>query len=402
MTDCRHFNGYKPCGKSEICDSLCPSLSVPTVRVLLIHLEALGAVVRSTALLTAIRRKFPGAHITWVTQKPADQILLHHPSIDRLLTTTSDDLLQLSVLEFDVALVVDKGLKSAGVLKMTKADLVFGFEVDTRTGAVKPATPAAQELWEIGLSDRKKFFENKKPETRLLHEALELGSWLRDEYSIVLQESERLEALKRRESWAEGREFVVGINTGCSPMLPHKKLTVEMQAEIATRLGADPRFKVVLLGGREDTARNQRIQEIVNPSGASKSPGSSVISSPTEQGLRDGMVSVAACDIVVSGDSLGMHLAIGLKKWTVAWFGPSCAHEIDLFDRGVAIHTKASCSPCWKRSCSRTTMCYDLVSIDEIIAGVHSGAVALKSQATNISFISSRESDTCPKDLTTP
>ena len=42
-----------------------------------------------------------------------------------------------------------------------------------------------------------------------------------------------------------------------------------------------------------------------------------------------------ACDIVVSGDSLGMHMAIGLKKWVVAWFGPTCHQEIDLYDRGA-------------------------------------------------------------------
>src|SRR4051812_34465650 len=130
MTDCRHFNGYKPCGKSEICDALCPSLSVPTSRILLIHLEAIGAVVRSTALLPAIRRKFPGCHLTWVTQKPCDQLLKHNPYVDRVLTTTQDDLLQLSALEFDVALVIDKSLKAAGVLKQTQADMVFGFQVD--------------------------------------------------------------------------------------------------------------------------------------------------------------------------------------------------------------------------------------------------------------------------------
>jgi len=369
MTECRHFNGYKPCGKSEICDSLCPHLNVPTVRILLIHLEALGAVTRSTALLPAIRRKHPGAHVTWVTQKPADQILANHPMIDRVLTTTADDLLQLSALEFDIAYVIDKGLKAAGVLKMTKADLVFGFTVDSHTGAVLPATDAARELWEIGLSNKKKFFENRKPETRLAHEALELGPWLRDDYHVRLTTAERAEAERRRAEWAQGAPFVVGLNTGCSGVIQYKKLTIEAQREIAQRLIALGGFRVVLLGGKEDSDRNERIGQ-----------GLDVVQTPTQGGLRDGIVSVAACDIVVTGDSLGLHLAIALKKWAVAWFGPTCAHEIDLYDRGVSLVTSASCSPCWKRSCDKNPMCYDLVSIDEIVQGVQAGARLIQSE----------------------
>jgi heptosyltransferase II len=362
MTECRHFNGYKPCGKSSICDALCPHMNVPSVRILMIHLEALGAVIRSTALLPAVRRKYPNAHVTWVTQKPADQLLAQNPLIDRVLTTDANDLLSLEALEFDIALVVDKGLKSAGVLSRTKADLVYGFTVDSRSGAVLPATEAANELWEIGLSDQKKFFENKKSETQLAHEALELGPWIRDEYVLRLSESERTEMVARKKQWAPSGEVVVGINTGCSNVITAKKLTVEKHRELCERLSALPGIRVVLLGGKEDSERNERI--------GYQMP---VTQSPTNQGLRDGIVSVAACDIVVTGDSLGMHLAIALKKWTVAWFGPTCAHEIDLYDRGVMVESGASCSPCWKRSCSKTTMCYDLVSVDALVDAVKGG-----------------------------
>jgi heptosyltransferase-2 len=375
ITNCRFFNGYKPCGKSEICDALCPHLSIPTTRILVVHLEALGAVMRSTALLPAIRRKFPGSHLTWVTQKPADQLLQNNPFVDRVLTTTTEDLLQLSALEFDVAFVIDKSMKATGVLRHTKADLVYGFQAEPSTGAILPATAAARELWEIGLSDRKKFFENKKTETRLIHEALELGPWRRDEYVLRLSEAERRAVHDRRRAWAGadrvGRsdKIIVGLNTGCSNVIPNKKLSIEMHRELIRRLVNHDQFsfRVVLLGGKEDAIRNQRIGHELE-----------VVHSDTQRGLRDGIVSLAACDLVVTGDSLGMHLAIALQKWTVAWFGPTCAHEIDLYDRGVHVLTQASCSPCWKRSCDRKPMCYDLVSVDELIAGVEAAVTSIQ------------------------
>jgi len=334
-------------------------MNIPASRILIIHLEALGAVLRATSLLPAIRRRFPGSHITWITQKPAEQLLSHNPLIDRILTTQADDLLAISTLEFDATFVIDKGLKSAGILRLVKTDLVLGFVVESATGAVIPASAAATELWEIGLSNHKKFFENKKPETRLMNEALELGPWQRDEYVLRLTSKELKAVQVRHESWVKPGQTVVGINTGCSGVIPYKKLSIEMHRKLVETLSANPRYRVVLLGGKEDAVANQRIAHGLN-----------CIESPTTNGLRDGILSVAACDVVISGDSLGMHIAIALAKWTVAWFGPTCAHEIDLYDRGRHILTHASCSPCWKRACDRQPMCYDRVSIDEIVRGV--------------------------------
>jgi heptosyltransferase-2 len=348
-------------------------MSVPTTRILVVHLEALGAVLRTTALLPAIRRKFPGCHLTWVTSKPGDVILQNNPLVDRVLTTTSDDLLALSALEFDVALVLDKSLKAAGVLKATRADLIYGFRVEPSTGSVVPATPAATTLWEIGLSNQKKFYENQKTEIQLSHEALELGSWYRDDYILQLTERERKESERRKSMWAGSGQIVVGLNTGCATTIPYKKLSVEMHRDLIRVLSGNPRYRVVLLGGKEDSVRNQRIAH-----------GLGVIQSSTDQGLRDGIISVAACDVVVSGDSLGMHMAIALKKWTVAWFGPTCAHEIELYDRGVHVVTQASCSPCWKRSCTRQPMCYDLVSIDQLVDGVNKGAQVVRQKIADI------------------
>lgn len=353
-----------------ICDSLCPSRSVPSVRILIVHLEALGAVLRSTSLLAAVRRKYPDAHVTWVTQKPADELLRHNPFIDRVLTTERDDLLALSALHFDVGLCVDKSLKASGVLARTRVDRVFGFVCDARSGAILPASPAAQELWELGLDDHRKFFVNQKPETRLTREALELPAAPRltgeaercDEYVVALNESEKRLAAERRRAWMGGARVLVGLNTGCSQTIPYKKLSIEGHRALIRALFHLPGVRVVLLGGREDEQRNQRIAH-----------GLDVVRTPTQGGLRDGLVSVQACDIVVTGDSLGMHMAIATKKWVVAWFGPTCAAEIELYGRGVKIMSRAGCSPCWKRCCTNETMCYDLVATSDLVAGVMAG-----------------------------
>ena len=370
-THCRHFNGYKPCGKNKDCNSSCPSRDIPEQRVLVIALEAMGSVLRATSILPALKRKYPKAHVTWLTKKPSQELLKHNPFIDRIVTLDHEGILKLQALEWDVVYSLDKGMQVGGILNTLKYDELFGFRVDNRSGAILPATPHAKELWELGLDDERKFFVNKKAETQLLVEALNLGPFQRDPYVLQLSEEEQVTARLRRKQWAPMGQTIVGFNTGCSPTITYKKLPVEIHRSLIESLVKDKNIRVVLLGGPEDTERNFHIAQGLP----------SVLLSSTERGLRDGICSVEACDVVVSGDSLGMHMAIALNKWVVAWFGPTCIQEIDLYDYGKKVQTTAPCSPCWKRSCQKQPMCYDLVSQEELLAGIHQGIQCITSSS---------------------
>ncbi len=358
-TDCSYFSGAKPCGKNITCDSSCTQFKKRGKQILLIHLGALGAVVRSTALLKSIQRKYPDSQITWVTAKPANQLLKNHPDIHRVLTLSETDLLILSVLTFDVAFVIDKSIEATGILKKTNAREVYGFVAD-ETGVIHFHNLKAEELWQIGLSDEIKFKLNKKTEIQLITEALEL-EYRKDDYSLPLENSETDLRYLRHQQWSSNNQkVVVGLNTGCANVITAKKLSVENHRELIRKLQKNSNLSIVLLGGPEDTERNIEIAMGYQ----------NVILSPTTAGLRDGLVSVAATDIVITGDSLGMHMAIAQKKQVIAWFGPTCAHEIELYGRGEKLLSKAPCGPCWKRSCHKPVMCYDLVNLDEIIHAV--------------------------------
>ena len=299
-----------------------------------------------------------------MTDKPADQLLKNHPLIDRVLTTENSDLLKLSALSFDAAYVIDKSLQASGVLKRTHAAQVFGFVADSKIGAIHPINLAAQELWEVGLSDEKKFFQNQKSEIQLNCEALELTFDLpTPEYNLPLSLGESKAVVARRKSWIlNPAQPVIGINTGCSSVIAHKKLSVAFQREIIQELLNRHWENIVLLGGPEDRERNLAIGH-----------GLPVFQSPVDLGLRDGVVSVAATDLVLTGDSLGMHMAISQRKFVIAWFGPTCAQEIELYGRGVVVQSQAACAPCWKRTCDKTEMCYDQVRLNDLMSALAKG-----------------------------
>lgn len=355
-TRCRYFNGYKPCGKNDECSSLCEQKQEVGARILIIHLEALGAVLRATSILESVHQKYPNCHITWITKKPADQLLQNNLLIDRVMCLSFEDVLNLKALKFDVCICIDKSQIATSIANQVYADEYYGFKLDPNTAAILPANPDAEELWSLGLSNHQKFFVNQKPETQLMIEAFALGEFKRSEYILNLSKEEQQQVLTRKKLYRSNeKNILIGINTGCSSVIPYKKLSIQGHQKLIQELNKISNIQIVLLGGREDDERNRIIAQ-----------NQDVILSPTDLGLRDGIVSVAACDLVISGDSLGMHIAIALKKYVIAWFGPTCAQEIDLYNRGAKVLSKAQCSPCWKRSCQKELMCYDLVDIFEI------------------------------------
>jgi heptosyltransferase-2 len=77
---------------------------------------------------------------------------------------------------------------------------------------------------------------------------------------------------------------------------------------------------------------------------------------------------MSIADLVITGDSFGMHMAIGLKKHVIAWFGLSCVAEIEIYGRGEKLYQKdLECSPCWKKSCPNNLECISMIDLDKIV-----------------------------------
>ena len=99
------------------------------------------------------------------------------------------------------------------------------------------------------------------------------------------------------------------------------------------------------------------------------------MNTPSRDGLRNGIVYEAVSDLVVTGDSFGMHLAIALRKLVLAWFGLSCWAEIDLYDRGSKFTPDGlDCAPCWKRSCPYNLECISMIDLNGIAAAIRAFA----------------------------
>src|SRR5207244_1968080 len=76
---------------------------------------------------------------------------------------------------------------------------------------------------------------------------------------------------------------------------------------------------------------------------------------------------VAQCGGFLTGDTLGMHIALSMGVPTVALFTSTCSQEIELYGRGEAIVGPAPCAPCYLSRCKQPSQyCADHISVEEV------------------------------------
>jgi len=328
------------------------------VKILIINLDAMGDVLMTTAQLKSIKKKFPQSTITWVTLKPADQLLLHNPYVDAVYKYDFESISILQQIEFDYAYNIDKSQRSAALLNSVNAKHKLGFGLNA-DGKIIPVNEGAFYNYQLGMDNHLKFKVNQQTGQDYLSETLEL-EYERNEYVFEFTEEE-LEFQKqyKQEVGLRKSDPVIGFNTGCSNLFPNKKMTVEQHIALIREFLTYDKYKIVLLGGPEDTERNKMIAAPF---------GDKIISTPTTMGIRRGVCFENLADVIITGDSFGMHIAIALKKYVIAWFGLSCWTEIDLYDRGVKLFpADLFCSPCWKKSCPYNLECVQQIELKRIV-----------------------------------
>lgn len=369
IPNCLKFTGYKPCVPYKICEECSDSMPVKEY-ILIISLEAQGAVLMSTSLLYAIRQKYPDSYLVWLTRQEAVPLLENNHLINKVLSWNDENRMLLRQLKFDIVFSLDKSQYAGAFMNSLNAGGKYGFGLSPE-GFIIPLNQGALYNFRLGLNDSLKFHDNKRTGVDILHETVELP-YMGGKYVLNLSPEEI--AYKNR--WAKDAGLtqggiVIGINTGCSNLFPNKKLTIQQHVTLIEMLNEQhPVTRIILLGGGEDTERNIEIQRL---------SGNRVISTPTTEGLRRGIIYTDLADIVVSGDSLGMHLAIGLGKYVVVWFGLSCAEEIELYGRGRKIISRVSCGPCWKKACD-DLKCLRQLSLKIICDAVTKGIEVIKAE----------------------
>jgi ADP-heptose:LPS heptosyltransferase len=352
--DCRYFLGHKPCQYRRDCDG-CTHYSPFGKRILIIKLAAMGDVLRTTPLLRALRLKNPVCHITWLTEPNVVPILKGIPEIDRLLPYTPESALQMEMEDFDEVYCFDKEPKATALAMKIRANRKVGFGMSP-FGNVICLNKESEYTYELGINDPLKFRRNTKTYPELVFECAGLPYNKPREYILPDLSTEIKEAKSSLQMCGVNPDDLkIGLNTGAGDVFATKKWTEEGYIRLSDRLTKELGARVLLLGGPAEVERNNRI-----------AAAAQVLNTGNDNPIRTFAGIVGNCNLMVTGDTLAMHIAIGLKVPVLVILGATCHQEIELYGRGAKIVSDFECSPCYRSICPQKVTCMEAISVDTV------------------------------------
>lgn len=357
-TDCRHFPGDKPCKPNKLenkkCND-CEYYSPIKFKILIIKLDAVGDVLRTTSILHALKVKYPDSQITWLTKRNAKDIFINNNYVDNVLVLENNDLIaRLNVEEFDLLIHPDASPISASLASIVKAKIKKGFERD-HLGQVVPLDNDAIAWLEMGAFDEFKK-RNKKTYQQIIHELAGL-EYKKDEIILNLTQDE----IDFKNSFFSRHELnrfkiLIGLNTGASKRWQLKQWRFDGFKELIIKIHKNKNIGILLFGGEDELDRNNELMKLFP----------TLVNTGSKNSLRQFFALMDIPDIILTGDTLALHTATALKKKVICYFGPTSSAEIEDYGRIKKIYPEMDCLVCYKPECDFKPNCMDLISSDII------------------------------------
>jgi len=336
----------------------CPDYDPIKKRILIVKLAAIGDVLRTTSILPALRQKYPASEITWVTKANARPFLKGNRLVDRVLAVEENYLDYLLNESFSTGICLDADPQSATILSIARCEERFGFVADP-AGKVKPANEGATEWWLMGVNDAVKK-RNRKTYQQIMYEICGLPlPTARPQLTLAAEHEGPARAI-RQEANLRNSSKIIGINTGGGGRWQLKKWTLEGYVGCINLLKQrHPEVGVLLLGGPEEIELNRRILDAV---------GDKVVDGGCHNSLLEFAALIQAVDVLLTSDSLAMHIGVALQKPTIVLVGPTSPWELDVFGCGAILHSGIECLACYLSRCDKQVNCMNTLS-PEYVAG---------------------------------
>jgi ADP-heptose:LPS heptosyltransferase len=268
-----------------------------------------------------------------------------------------DSVVHLGAREFDYAINMDASRISAGMLALARARHKTGFLLHPQ-GYVVPTNAGAAAWLEMGTNDVLKR-EGTRTYQSWMKRILEFDDQPGDRYVMVLREEEREAGRQHlRELGVDLSRPLVGLNTGAGGRWELKQWREDGYAELIQRIAPTLGLQFLLLGGPAEEPRNARL--------LAASEGLPVFDPGGRNAVRHFAALVGACDALITGDTLAMHIALALEVRSVVLFGPTSAPEIELYGLGEKVLPDMTCLGCYKNTCDFVPNCMELISVDMV------------------------------------
>lgn len=275
---------------------------------------SLGDVLRTTVIL----HFFKNDDVSWLVDEKAAPLLENNPCINRVLIYNLETVLQLQNERFDTVINLEKVPGICALADSINAWRRFGFRFDEYRGTAQ-SYDGAEKVLALSLS-----LDEKRESKKYWQEAL-------------------AEMIGRE--W-RGEGYVLGYKPKTKPM-----------HDIGFNWKTGQKW-------RNKAWPEEYWQEL-------ESLLKDKYSISWQQGLNnlyEYMDWVNTCRLIVTNDSLGMHIAVALNRKVIALFGPSSSKEVHLYNMGKILLPEVdyNCIPCLQRECFQKEDCMRFIRPKEV------------------------------------
>jgi heptosyltransferase-2 len=359
-TDCRHFKGDRPCDphkeQSVKCDD-CNFYQPIKFNILIIKLDAVGDVLRTTSILKPLKRKYPESYIEWCTRKNSVEIFRHNTLIDEVIIFEDNALLRIGAEKYDIVINLDTSKISSAIAANASSKSKFGFVLN-KMGYVEAASSSAQKWLEMSAFDDVKK-ANSKSYQQIMYEILDLDLPVQPPQISISQKEKKVIAEKKFVKNILPEKPVIGLNIGVGTKWPSKGWPLRSWQQLIDSIGNE-KYNLLLLGGPEEVWLIEELNEKYN----------FVIETGCDNSLLEFAAIVDLCDLIITADTLALHIATALEKKIIALFGPTSSSEIELYGKGIKLSALEQCSCYYRKFCSESVSCMGKIKIDMVINAI--------------------------------
>lgn len=355
-------------------------------RILVRGVNWLGDAVMTTPALLRLRERFPKAHIALLCPEKLRDLWLHHPAVNEVISFDASEGIfgiggKLQAGKFDPALVLPNSPRSALEVFLARIPHRVGYSrpwrnffltqsVPSRDGAVKMHKRTVAEInAAINGTDhasRITYPTSAHQTHEYLNLVAALGANSEPLAPLLFVTHEEVDTVKKKFGLENISGPICGLNPGAE-YGPAKRWPVEKFIAATQEIQKRTNCTWLLFGGKNDETT---VAQIYSAIGNQKS----TISLAGKTTLRELMVLLKLCDVLLTNDTGPMHVAAALGTPVVVPFGSTSPEltgpGLPGDPRHRLLKSDAPCSPCFLRECPIDFRCMNGISVERVVEAV--------------------------------
>lgn len=349
-----------------------------TMNILIVKLSAVGDVVHTLPSLAVLRRLYPEAHITWVIEEAAADLIIDHPYLNHVIVSRRKNWIK-NIKKGRIVSTICEAVAFLRELRNQRYDLVIDFHGLFKSAILVFLSRGKRKLGYDSLQELSGLFYTEKIREDMAKHAvdryLDFIAYLAGNVRNPRSDEKDSDCLPLKEE----KDFLIPINEdnrshinqlfhmsgigssghfiAVNPIaLWRTKLWDEGKfAFLCDRIVQELKYQVILTG--KDPAEVENIRSMM------KSPSINLAGQTT---LRDLAYLYRLATLVVTTDSGPMHIAAAMGTPVVALFGPTDPQRTGPCGEGHAIISNVlTCSPCFSKNCD-TIKCMGGITVEEV------------------------------------